>query len=273
MIIAPDGNAKEKNTHTNHYTTEELAAFAAVRAALVADAVTEEQLAWRPLIATCLCCKLRVGDAVSKYRRLLELLDGFSIPSWAACFAEVEAEARMTPTDWIDLQRAFEAYAGAGRDRQDRSIFWIRAKPIPRGFEAVAFRSGLLMWLAVHADMLTLRSGCTFVLDTTSQGAPTGNERRMQRAWQSLPLRPQTIFILGTTPLKRRLLNMMIRLASVFTQEKVIERIRFVQTADIDGVIDHGSLPTYMGGGGGGVDDVLGWARARYCAFPPLPFR
>ena len=64
----------------------------------------------------------------------------------------------------------------------------------------------------------------TFVLDTEQNDyeASYGNEGKMQKIWQCMPLRPQRIFILGASMIKRVLINAAITLASLFTNEKVI---------------------------------------------------
>ena len=63
----------------------------------------------------------------------------------------------------------------------------------------------------------------TFVLDTEKNDYENsyGNEAKMQKIWQCMPLRPQRIFILGATMVKRVLINAALALASLFTNEKV----------------------------------------------------
>ena len=59
-------------------------------------------------------------------------------------------------------------------------------------------QAGTLYYLAVHSDLASLREGITFVVDTTKSPAkPVGNERKLQKTWQSYPLRPQNLFIVG----------------------------------------------------------------------------
>jgi len=159
-------------------------------------------------------------------------------------------------------------YGNCGPDEAGRSIYWVRARPIPVGYEAAAFRSGLLMWVALH-DAVSLREGVTFVMDSSQmeEGGKTGNEARMQAAWQSLPLRPQHILILGADTWKRLLINGLIKAASVVIKQKMLQRIAFITPEELEGIIPVTSRPTYVGGGGGGVLDVLEWAKARYRKF------
>merc|ERR1711998_85100 len=94
----------------------------------------------------------------------------------------------------------------------------------------------------------------------------------MQRAWQTYPLRPQAIFILGAGFVKRSLINGLIRFASLFTKDKVIDRIKFATVDDVRVLIPPNAMPVYQGGKGTGTDiSSLDWTRQRLAAFPPLP--
>ena len=92
---------------------------------------------------------------------------------------------------------------------------------------AACVRAGILYWMSVHSDMVSLRGGCTFVIDSTN--APdrkVGNERKLQKTWQSLPLRPQNLYIVGASFVKRLFINALIKFASVFSNSKVLARIQ-----------------------------------------------
>ena len=68
---------------------------------------------------------------------------------------------------------------------------WIGAsKPSPISEEQIVVHSGILYWMAVHADIHTMREGCTFVIDTSKQkGIPkVGNEKKLQNNLKELPL-------------------------------------------------------------------------------------
>ena len=62
-----------------------------------------------------------------------------------------------------------------------------------------------------------------------------------------MPLRPQKIFILGAGWLKRLLINSLISFASLFTKEKVIDRIQFADIEEVKEVVPLASLPRYIG--------------------------
>ena len=57
-------------------------------------------------------------------------------------------------------------------------------------------RAGVLYFVAIHADLTSLREGITFVIDTTEQpSAKVGNEAKLQKSYQSYPLRPQVLSV------------------------------------------------------------------------------
>lgn len=53
---------------------------------------------------------------------------------------------------------------GCGRDLGNRSIMWIRSQAIPPEGETDAIMASIIYFTAVHADMISLREGITFVL-------------------------------------------------------------------------------------------------------------
>ena len=108
-----------------------------------------------------------------------------------------------------------------------------------------------MYYLAVHChcDLVTLREGMTFVIDTTKNPAkPVGNERKLQKTWQSLPLRPQNIFIVGASFFKKIFINALIRFASLFTKNKIIDRISFVGLNKVRKHVDDANMPAVHGG-------------------------
>ena len=66
--------------------------------------------------------------------------------------------------DWSEIQRMFNSYAGCGRDKYDRSIMWIRSRPIPVAEEKAAIKASCVYFSANHADINSMRNGITFVL-------------------------------------------------------------------------------------------------------------
>ena len=145
---------------------------------------------------------------------------------------------------------------------------WIQGGGIKPEDEQVSVRAGVLYFLAIHADNVSMHDGITFVIDTSKNDERYGNEKQLQRVWQAFPLRPQRIFIAGASMVKRIFINGLIKFASLFVKAKVLGRIEF---ADMDRVLEEvpmESAPKYVGGGAGGHDDILMWTRARLDAWP-----
>ena len=81
------------------------------------------------------------------------------------------------------------------------------------------------------------------------KGIPqVGNERKLQKTWQALPLRPQNLFIVGASFLKRVFINALIKFASVFSNSKVLARIRFVEMDSVREKIPKDNMPVSLGG-------------------------
>jgi hypothetical protein len=131
-----------------------------------------------------------------------------------------------------------------------------------------------MFFMAIHADNVSMHEGISFVIDVTNQhNRRIGNEQKMQNTWQSFPLRPQRIFITGAGLIKRTIINGLLKVASFFTKQKILERIRFATLGEVLAEIPLDSAPAYVGGKGGGNKDLIAWARHRLERFtiPQLP--
>ena len=257
----------------NELSADELGAVTVLRDRLVHAGVPPEKIATRPLVVTYMCCKCNLDQAQKKYQKLILVMEMLGLHSWEQAFSELYAEARGESADWTDLSKEQNAmYAPAGIDAMGRSILWIKGKPIRKGGEALALRSGLLIWLSVHSDTRTMRQGMTCVIDSKTIGdKPTGTERKMQAAWQTIPLRPQKIFFIGTAMWKRALINVLVTVGQLFTKEKITDRLSFASPKDLDAIIPVWSRPAYFGGGDGGLEDITKWCAMRYRDFPVKP--
>lgn len=230
----------------------------------------------RALWLTVVNCKFNAEKAASKYRKWVNVMhDEFNLHV-KDLHTGISPESDDVEAGWRELAPLFTAYAGCGRDSQDRAIMWIRTRPTQVAEETLAVRTGVIYWLAVHADIKSMREGITFVIDTEGNDMTDkiGNENKLQRVYQSIPLRPQRIFILGAGWLKRGLINALIYIASLFTSDKVIERIEFAELSAVQAVVSESSLPVCRGGQGGGIEsnaDLVAWVRARLDSFPPIP--
>ena len=125
-------------------------------------------------------------------------------------------------------------------------------------------------YLAAHADATTLRQGITMVIDVSVSPKPpkVGNESMIQSFYQAFPQRPQAILIAGTTRVTRVIVNASIKVASLFTKQKVLDRIQFVSIEEAKRKVPLSSAPRYVGGQGGGVESTVAWVYERLQNFP-----
>ena len=151
------------------------------------------------------------------------------------------------------------------------SIIWIvGGGKVSKEEERNHCHASLMHFMAIHADMISLRHGVTFVIDVskTPEGPKMGNERQLQNFYQSFPQRPQSILIAGTNELTRIIVNTSIKLANLFTKHKVVDRIQFVTVEDAKNKIPLSSAPKYVGGQGGNIENIEDWVKERIVNFP-----
>ena len=267
------------------WTQEELSAFYRTRNLLLSPnyGLTREQLTTRELFLCVVNCKNRPDKAAKKYSTWLKALSEFGMSNFSEIYSFlcIEPDGCGDPAGWQRLKPMLTSFAGCGLDLEQRSIMWIRTRPTQIDEEIYSVRASVLYFTAIHADLTSMREGITFVLDTAAnpeQGgafgsSKIGNEQKLQRFYQSMPLRPQTIYILGTNFFTRTIINAIISLASLFTSEKVIDRVRFAEMEEVKTKIAHESLPVHVGGGSklDSNDKVFDWMIDRLRSFSPLP--
>lgn len=246
------------------YTEEELAAMRSTRTILVEDhGVAEDRIGKCALAVTTINCKCRPEDAAAKHKKFLETLELFHIP----CLDDHDSVPFKR-----DIGHRMEAtYAACGTDHEGRRIFWIRGAPDPieRDEERDVIEAGLMFYMALHADAVSLRQGVTFVIDTSVRPSKkVGNEAKLQKMYQAYPLRPQAILVAGSSFATRVVVNGLIKIASVFTKQKILDRIKFVTLEEAVKAVPLHSAPRYLGGGGGGVDSLVDWVEGRLAQFP-----
>ena len=109
--------------------------------------------------------------AVEKYKEYLTVvLDAYGMD-----------RALIWDNDWSEMASMWHKFSVCGRDVEDRGIMWINGGSTQPEDEAMLVRACCLYFMAVHADLRSLREGITFVIDTTN--APdekVGNERKLQ---------------------------------------------------------------------------------------------
>ena len=263
---------------TSKWTEEEIAAASATKKLLIDDKDFDNSLIIDRTLWLCVVnSKFRSDKAAEKYKAWTAvMISEFSLHLTEVFKGISSSVPEEVEEGWRELAPLFTAYAGCGTDKMGRSIMWIKTRPTQVEEEKLGIRAGVLYWLAVHADMTSMRNGITFVLDTEGNDMTQkiGNEGKLQRVYQSIPLRPQKIFILGAGWLKRTLINAIIAFASLFTKEKVIDRIEFAEMSSVEAVVDTPSLPVHREGGGGGIDSnekLVEWVKNRLDNFPEVP--
>lgn len=244
------------------YTTEELKTMGEVKSRLE----QEDGVKFvnpRFLAYTVIASKGRVGDATKKYRQFLKSLEPFD-------YDIVESDEDLWGTDTDETERFLRShYAPCGVDNEGRQVMWIRGDdPVMPHEERASVRAGILYVVAIHGDNKSLREGITFVIDTSKSKKKMGNEAKLQKMNQSFPLRPQAIYLAGASATMRIVINGLIRIASFFTKQKILDRIKFVSLEEAMESMPKESGPKYLGGGGGGIEDVVEWTKKRYECLP-----
>ena len=259
------GTSDEKSLN---FTTEELQTFQQVTEALLKDErVTDEEIQPREVAIVTMLSKGRVDKTVEKYVQFLAVLKEYDL-TMLSLYEDVETLRTKGITDKFNSN-----YQVCGRDKGGRSIMWISSsKPAQISEEQITVHSGILYWMAVHSDLHTMREGCTFVIDTSKQSgiSKVGNEKKLQKTWQSLPLRPQNLFIVGAGWFKRLAINALIAFASIFSNSKVLARIRFVEMPEVRTEVPDESMPEELGGQKRST--VEEWAMERLSLFENFSF-
>lgn len=257
-----DGMKEELNGisgTTITYTNEELDAMKQVQQKLIDDHKFTD-INPRFLAYTTIVSKNRVDDATKKYMKYIE-----AIKPCGLLTVESNEDLWKDP----DVEKFLrDYYIPCGLDNDGRSIMWIKGKEIPIAAEKTSIRAGILYTLAIHSDAKSLREGITFVIDTSSRPKKLGNENKMQRVNQSYPLRPQAIYLAGASGVYRLVINALIKTAAIFTKQKILQRIKFVSVTEAMSLVPKASGPAYLGGGGGGIGDVVEWTKSRMESLP-----
>lgn len=232
------------------FTAEERAAFAAVKTALLGkdngrgNGLAPGDVRAREVAVVTMVSKGRVEKSVEKYKQFVATLGEYGLTMDSLYEDRAVLHAKLAHK-WA------VSYQVCGADAGGRSIMWIgSSEPTQVSEEQTVVHGGILYWMAVHSDLRTLREGCTFVIDTSKQDSmgKVGNERKLQKTWQALPLRPQNLFIVGASFLKRLFINALIKFASVFSNSKVLARIQFVEMPEVRKEVPEENMPHELGG-------------------------
>lgn len=243
------------------YTEEELQAMRDVKAKLMEEFGIEESRIGSVFLAIAtINSKLRIDETSQKIATLLDILEELDCPDGID-------DDLWKPEAISELK----IYEPCGADENGASTFWINGQAVVQmEDQRIHCHACIMNFLALHADAKSLREGITFVIDV-SKGVPdekVGNEKQLQNLWQGFPQRPQTIRIAGTNAATRVFVNTSIKLASVVTKQKVLDRIKFCTVDDAKKAIPLESAPRYVGGGAGGAESIGSWVEARLKALP-----
>jgi hypothetical protein len=253
------------------FTEEEIRAARQTKKILRAK-IDGDKLSDREIIVATMNCKLRSEIAARKYEKWLEELAQYDIHSVYDIYNGAQDK---NSNEWVYLAPFFNNYAGCGRDKDDRAVVWIQSRFIPNGMERNAIRAALMYYTAIHSDLRTMRNGITFVVDTDGTLLPSSRESKLQKIWQTMPARPQQIFILGTSRLKQIFANSMMMMQSLFvSSEKMASRVQFGDIWDVEDAVPLDALPVYQGGNGGGLTSetaLVDWIKSRIREFPAFP--
>jgi hypothetical protein len=251
LTTAMSGLAIEEPPAKLQFTPEEIQCFKDVTVKLALSkekgggGYTPSQIRPREVAIISMLSKCRVDKTIVKYIQFMDVLKQYDL-TLDSLYENMDSLKAKGIVDKFNTN-----YQVCGRDNGGRSIMWIGAsKPSQISEEQIVVHSGILYWMAVHSDLHTLREGCTFVIDTSKQKGvnKVGNEKKLQKTWQALPLRPQNLFIVGAGFFKRIFINTLIAFASLFSNSKVLARIRFVEMPEVRTEVPDESMPEELGG-------------------------
>mmetsp|Transcript_16704 Transcript_16704/g.26981 ORF Transcript_16704/g.26981 Transcript_16704/m.26981 type:complete len:350 (+) Transcript_16704:149-1198(+) len=264
-----DGN-NDGEGDTIIYTDKELIAMRAVRHSLVEEhSIPSDRVNATFLAIATINCKLQVEETVAKIKKLLEIMSQLGCPDGIAEGELWKAEAAYE----------LHPYPMVGKDGRGCSTTWIRGGgKVKKEDERAHVHACIMQYLSVHSDPNTLRNGVSFIIDLSARNddpklkkqPKVGNEKLIQSFYQAIPQRPQIIMIAGCSLPTRAIVNVSIRLASVFIKQKILQRIHFVTVEDAVKYLGEGSAPGYTGRGKmeGGLERYGKWVEERLGGLP-----
>eukprot|EP00580_Thalassiosira_gravida_P015440 CAMPEP_0201668290 /NCGR_PEP_ID=MMETSP0494-20130426/18776_1 /ASSEMBLY_ACC=CAM_ASM_000839 /TAXON_ID=420259 /ORGANISM="Thalassiosira gravida, Strain GMp14c1" /LENGTH=351 /DNA_ID=CAMNT_0048148589 /DNA_START=190 /DNA_END=1245 /DNA_ORIENTATION=- len=263
-----DNNNNEGDTII--YTDLELIAMRAVRHSLTEEhSIPPASVNSTFLAVATINCKLRVEESVTKIKKLLEIMSQLGCPDGI-----VEGDELWKPEAAYELH----PYPMVGKDKRGCSTTWIRGGgKVKKEDERAHVHACIMQYLSVHSDPNTLRNGVSFIIDLSTRTdinlkkqSKVGNEKLISAFYQAIPQRPQIIMIAGCSLPTRAIVNVTIKLASVFIKQKILQRIHFVTVEDAVKYLGEGSAPGYTESGKmeDGVECYGKWVEERLGGLP-----
>ena len=270
------------------YTDEELDAMKQVKELLTSHnekqvddktMIDYERVGWKYIAMTTIISKNRPEEAFDKIQKFLLALKQVELTA-----ADAISDEELSGDDetlFQKLQEYFIPYHTCGVDEYGRDSMWICGNDrvyITLEEQQKNVKAGILYHMAIHSNPNTLRHGlANFVIDITdkptnaSSAAAAAAESKLQKINQSFPLRPQAILIVGATGIKRILVNALIKVASIFTKIKILQRIKFTSIEEAIELFPNNAQPLQYGGKGlDGISqtDIPMWVKQRIESFP-----
>ena len=156
----------------NLLTDDELAKHAALIEA-VRDEVGPSWIEPRVALTILFTSKLCVEDASKSYRKWVKMLSAFGFEGVSELLGPTVSampssdDEWMNAADWAELRADIDSHGfihAAGTDNDGRQVMWEHGvMSCAKGREKAVMRVITLVWLAVHADLMTLREGVTVV--------------------------------------------------------------------------------------------------------------
>ena len=255
------------------YTDEELDAMKQVKKLLDEYQETKKQsggdgddddysrVGLKYIAMTTIISKNRPDEAFDKIQKFLKALKEVELTSNVLSDEELSGDDSTNPL-LNGSNTYFNAYHTCGLDNYNRDSMWIRGDNdrvyLTIDEQQNVIKAGILYHMAIHSNPNTLRNGLAhFVIDITDKPTYTTSkdvskvESKLQKINQSFPLRPQSILIVGATGIKRVVVNTLIKVASIFTKIKILQRIKFTSIEEAIKLFHYGNG---VGGGDGDVD-------------------
>ena len=256
----------------------------------------EIERAWigpREALTILFCSKLDVVQAVKRYKKWVVMLKSYGFASLAEVLGPTASNALhgsgqepppahwCDAPDWAELRADEDAHKNllpAGYDGKGRQVMWqLGVMRCDRKREKVMLRVLTLLWLALHADLTTLREGVIVVhMVAPDDGSKLtkSSTRRLIGAAGSFPARPQKVLVAGLPPVGVNVAKTLIRLIFAVTRTKLLERINFVNYPTLWEHVPHRSIPKLegvlrSGGAYAGTVHPIDWFEERIKGFDP----
>eukprot|EP00565_Helicotheca_tamesis_P008600 CAMPEP_0185731396 /NCGR_PEP_ID=MMETSP1171-20130828/12794_1 /TAXON_ID=374046 /ORGANISM="Helicotheca tamensis, Strain CCMP826" /LENGTH=287 /DNA_ID=CAMNT_0028400655 /DNA_START=7 /DNA_END=870 /DNA_ORIENTATION=- len=237
------------------YTEEELAAIRETHKLLVEEHnVDPSRIGLKFLALVTIVSKLRSKRAADKYKQFLDNAESCGLAGLTEDYYKKEA------------LRDLKDYQVAGKTLEGRCVNWVKGKGyVPIEDEKMHAEAGLMYFMAVHADPVSLREGIVFVtIPPKSKPAKIGNEKKIKSLYMSYPMRPQKIMVGSESVTTKILVKGMITVGSLFSSNKMLKRLSFMSEDEIVASFPKETLPKIYGGDAGGWDSSIEeWVKVR----------